>query len=386
MRYCTTGLVLALIQSCATGSTMDDREGAPSSMQSGGAGAAAFANPVGPARPAAGADPALEPHGCNDLRVEFKPVIPTVLLVVDRSGSMFDSAYGGSPTRWLALTEALFPSAGGVLSDYQGAVRFGLLTYTSDSGAGICPILRDVAPALGNLAAIKALYQEESARPNFKAETPTGAAVAAATEQLQAIAADGPGHILLVTDGEPDDCVTADPQCGQDLSIAAVQSAYAQGIGTSVVGISADVSAQHLQDLANAGQGMPVQAPDMQYIYNCVNPGYATLGAQYAAVGEAAGNAPIYQPADAAGLATAIGTLIRGVTSCDFELDGEVDLERAELGRVMLDGQRLIHDDANGWRMQSSRVLQLQGTACDRVQTESEALAISFPCDVVEVL
>jgi hypothetical protein len=153
-----------------------------------------------------------------------------------------------------------------------------------------------------------------------------------------------------------------------------------------VVGISADVSARHLQDLANAGAGLPVQAPPVQYTYDCVNPGYATLSASYAADGVAAGSAPIYQPSDAAGLASALETLIRGVTSCSFELMGEVDLEQAYLGAVVLDGRPLSYEDADGWRMQSTRVLELQGQACEQVLTESEQLSISFPCDVVDLL
>ena len=393
MRGYLPGLVLSLMCGCATGSTTDaDGGGSPSGSSSsasgvsGSAGNGPFGNADGPPELAVGADLDSEPRGCNDLRVEFAPIIPTVLLVVDRSGSMFDMPYGAHPTRWQALDEALFPGSGGVIASFQDSVRFGLMTYTADSAGGTCPILRDVAPSLGNHAALDSLYLEESTRPGYKAETPTGAALEAAIGLLQSSVDDGVAHILLVTDGEPDDCVTADPQCGQDQSIAAVQRARSLGIGTSVVGISADVSAQHLQDLANAGQGLPVQAPDMQYTYNCVNPGYATLSASYAAAGEAPGSAPIFQPADATGLASAFETLIRGVTGCSFELQGEVDLEQAHLGAVVLDGAPLSYEHADGWRMESSRVLEVQGSACEQILTESRELVISFPCDVVELL
>jgi hypothetical protein len=333
-------------------------------------------------------------HGCNDLIVEFNPVTPTVLLVIDRSGSMFDMAYGNSPTRWQALYDAMIAD-GGVVASFEHVVRFGLMTYTGDPQGNRCPLLRYVEPALDNYQAIRSVYDEESVRPTFKAETPTGVSLREATSKLAALddAANNPDarggtstkHMILVTDGEPDSCATPDPQCGQDESIAALQAAFGMGIGTSVIGISSDVSARHLQDLANAGHGEKVQAQDIQYTYNCVNPGYATLSAQYAAMGEAQGSAPIFQPGDSQAIGTALNTLIRGVYDCSFALHGEVDLARAELGTVQLDADRLKYMDANGWQMRDASTLQLLGTACDRVQKDASTLKVSFPCDVVEV-
>ena len=328
----------------------------------------------------------MTPRGCNDLIVEFKPVTPTVMLVIDRSGSMWDFPYGASPTRWQALYDALIPETTGAVPMFDSVVRFGLMTYTGNPAGGMCPILRYVEPALDNYDAIRKVIDEDSPKPAFKAETPTGVALRDATSKLAAVTGDDPQHIILVTDGEPDSCATPDPQCGQDESIAALQAAFGMGIGTSVVGISSDVSARHLQDLANAGHGEPVLAPDMQYMYNCVNPGFATLSASYAAAGAAQGTAPIYQPGDSQAIATALQTLIRGVYDCSFALNGEVDLARANLGTVTLDGSKLVYEDANGWKMRDNRTLQLQGTACASVQADASKLVISFPCDVVDVL
>src|SRR5262245_19025137 len=49
---------------------------------------------------------------CNSLTVDFKPVTPTVLLLVDRSSSMFDLGFGPSPDRWAPLKEALVGTNG----------------------------------------------------------------------------------------------------------------------------------------------------------------------------------------------------------------------------------------------------------------------------------
>ena len=358
-----------------------------SSSNAGSSGSGDFGQQPGTA--STGGSRAMQPpRGCNDLEVEFKPVTPTVLLVIDRSGSMWDMAYGTSPTRWQALYDALVGDGTGAIEGFTDVVRFGAMTYTSNPAGGMCPIFRYVEPALDNFAPIKKLLDEDSTRPTFKAETPTGLALKDAITKLgpAAVVDQGrpdPRHIILVTDGEPDSCTTPDPQCGQDESVQALQTAFGMKIGTSVIGISSDVSARHLQDLANAGTGQPVLMPDMQYIYNCVNPGRATLSATYSASG---GSAPIYQPGDSKAIGEALQTLIRGVYDCSFTLNGTVDLMRAHLGTVMLDGSKLVHEDANGWKMVDEVTLQLQGSACTSVQKDASKLVISFPCDVVDVM
>jgi hypothetical protein len=394
-------LALFALTACAQGATNDSREpggmgasGSASPQGSGAgatggaagtvAGSGAFENPAGPPDPQLFPD--AGPMGCNDLQVSFEPVIPTVLLLVDRSGSMWDSGYGASPTRWQAIYDALMDESTGAVQAFASEVRFGLMTYTSDGGTHTCPVLENVPPALDNFAAIDAVYTAASERPSFKAETPTGEGVRAATELLGQVSEPGAKHIVLITDGEPDSCTTFDPQCGQDESIAAVQEAFAQDIATFVIGISSDVGAAHLQDVANAGAGLPVRAPDMQFMYNCVNPGYASMTASYAAAGETPGAAPVYQPADGDAIATTLRTLIRGVRSCSFTLEGEVVLEDAHLGTVVLDDAPLAHDDPDGWHMRDPRTLELVGAACTRLQTDATELLVSFPCDVIDVL
>jgi hypothetical protein len=269
-------------------------------------------------------------------------------------------------------------------------VRFGLMTYTGNSTTRECPVLTSVAPALGNYDAIKRIYDEASPRPTFKADTPTGPGMRGAIAALAEVIippdqVGGPKSIILITDGEPDTCATPDPSCGQDESIAAVQAAFDMGIATYVIGISSDVGTLHLQDLANAGAGLPVREPDMTFMYNCLNPGFAVRSARYAAPGTAPGTAPVYQPADPAAIATTLRAVIRGVHGCSFALHGEVNLDEADRGTVLLDGMKLVYQDSHGWRMNDTRTLELVGDACARLQTDASRLVISFPCDVVQV-
>jgi hypothetical protein len=312
---------------------------------------------------------------CNSLTVEFEAVTPTVLLLVDRSSSMFDLPYASSPTRWQPLYDALMDPVNGPVKQLEGVVRFGFAAYTSNTNGSDCPGLSSVAPALDTYAAIDTAYQPLATPPPFKAETPTGAAIAEAAALLAS--EPGPKYILLATDGEPDTCQHVDPQCGQDESIRAAQEAYAGGITTIVVGISTDVSAAHLGDLANAGSGEPVVQPSGNFISLCVNGGYAQITADYATVG---GNAPFYQPGDQAQLQSQLVGALQGVRECDFTLQQAVSTSEAERCDVTIDGMALTH--TTDWTMQSETQLTLTEQACQTLQT-ADQISIECPCDVL---
>lgn len=321
--------------------------------------------------------------GCNDLQVEFESVVPTVMILVDRSSSMFDTPFGNSPNRWQPLKEALI-GENGVLRELHGAVRFGFATYTHQqvNGAAACPLMDviDIATATDSFDSIVNLYDEVSVDPattgsnplTYKGETPTGAAIRAVLPVLEADQAPGPKFLLLVTDGEPDTCAEPDPQCGQDEAIAAVQEAFAKNIRTFVIGVG-EIGRDHLQDLANAGAGQPVQRRTPQA--DCDPP---TLGS-YEPSG---GDARYYRPENPADLRDDIGRIVGGVRSCEFKLSEEVDLEKADKGTVLLDCEGLPYDDANGWRMTSPTDLELVGDACATIKTTIRPdLYITFPCE-----
>ena len=332
------------------------------------------------------------PEGCNDLAVEWESVIPTVMLVVDRSSSMFDIAFGDSPNRWDPLKDALV-GPGGVVKQLQSGVRFGFTAYTHQSvnGEGACPLLNDAGSiGLDNHDAIKEKYDEASSDPRasapspinsdeslpYKGETPTGAAIRAVTPELAAYSEIGPKYILLVTDGEPDTCAHPDPQCGQAESIAAVQAAHAEGIQTIVIG-AGEVGREHLQDLANAGAGQPVQQRPLGDCDEYVSSPQATYA-------DSGGDAPYYFPQDPEALRSAIAYAVGSVRSCEFTMNVEVDPEGVGDGQVWLDGKILSHDDPDGWHMSDQVTVVLEGKACERIKTQiNPGLVISFPCDVI---
>lgn len=361
-----------------------------------GAGGTGFfipdAGPINPTGPIFG-----EGKGCNELEVKFEKVIPTVALVIDRSSSMHD-AYGAG-TRWDVLRSALLDPAMGLVKANEAEVRFGLFTYTSTARSATCPDMGKAGFALGNHAAINMLYAGSNPpAPQEKGETPTGEALAAVTAELLAYGEPGPKYILLATDGEPDTCpgnCTAgscplsdrpgyprDPNCGQDKSISAVQAAFSKGIRTFVLAIGNEVGAEHLQSLANAGAGLPVmlgmQANWLQY--SCYNLPDQWKGSY---VPMTSMNSPFFRPSDAVALSQALRTIVDQVRNCKYTLKGEVQLDSAPLGWVVLDGMRLDYNDPNGWRMNSATELEILGTACDAIAgSRAKTLQVAFPCGV----
>ncbi len=335
--------------------------------------------------------------GCNDLTVATKEVTPTVLLLVDNSSSMWEPA----DKLWTPLYNVLMTKGTGIVDSLDEKVRFGFTSYRGSSTVNdpACPNLFEVDYELGNFEAIDTQYKKQTAeyKQGVKWETPTGAAIKKAAENLLAYQADPPGpkYILLVTDGNPNTCGALDPQCGSDESIKAVQDAKAMGIGTFAVGIGDIVAANvgceaawgrcgplHLQDLANAGQGLPVTAPPDQLKYQACTP-TQMLAATYAGAAETPGAAPFYTAANATELETAIKGLLNSVVSCTHDMNATV-VGNPALGTVLIDGAPATYNDPNGWKLEDNKVqITLQGTACDTFKAKpGSVLAVTFPCKV----
>jgi hypothetical protein len=289
--------------------------------------------------------------GCASVEVSFEPQTPTVVLLIDQSGSMTAAFSGGN--RWDVLYDTLMDPTTGIVATLESQVRFGLALYTGDGG-GNCPMLTQVTPpALDNRAAIDAVYAPQAPI----GETPTGDSITAITPALLAFGEPGPKAIVLATDGEPDTCEVPNPQTGQAEAIAAAQAAYASGIATYIIAVGDQVSAQHQQDMANAGLGLPLDG---------------TMG-----------NAPYYPANDQAALASAFQTIIDGVRSCTLALDGSIDPSKACEGTVYLDGVPLPCNDPNGWQLVTPTEIELLGDACETIQSGSHTVTGSFPCDAI---
>lgn len=287
--------------------------------------------------------------GCGDVNVMVEPETPTIVLLVDQSGSMTQDFMGTN--RWEALYTTLMDPATGVIGPLEDRMRFGLTLYTSEDGfeGGTCPMLSTVEPALLNRGAMDAVF--EPADPVD--ETPTGESLEAVAEELDKFPEPGPKAIVLATDGQPDTCDRPNPQEGEPESIAAAEAAFALGIKTFILSVGPDVAQDHLQEMANVGIGRAI---------------------------DSAMPAPYWQALDAGELEDAFNQIIGSFVSCTFTLNGIVDLDDFCEGSVWIDGRELACPDE--WQLLGDgRTIELLGAACEGLKDgQSHSIQADFPC------
>jgi hypothetical protein len=284
---------------------------------------------------------------CGSVNLDSRPVIPTVILIIDQSSSM-DEKFGTS-TRWQSLRDSLL-SDNGLIKELQNSVRFGATFYSAKEGNATCPMLTEVSVALGNFEAIKAKYPAKTI-----ADTPTGDAIDAVLAklpkgpELDPTAPQGPTIFVLATDGEPDRCEQLNPQNGQQEAIDAVKRAYGMNIRTYVIAVANEVGQKHLNDLANAGIGNTT-----------------------------ASQAPSWRANDDKGLRDALRSIVAGEVSCDVPLKGTVTGSSCS-GTIRIAGKDVPCNDPNGYELIGTNKLRLKGTACDAIKT-GQTLTARFPC------
>jgi hypothetical protein len=369
----------------------------------------------------------------------FTPKIPTVYVMVDRSGSMFDclstnsvepscgANNQGDPndTAWVKLRTATLT----VLQSLQAQVRFGLATFTG-TAMKMCPMVDGVAPDLNNYDKIAAYYNGLPAGPNSttpgeKYESPARQSLDKIGAELVADTTPGDKYILFVTDGEPDYCDDGVSLCPIDSVVAGLQNLKKQNITTIIMGIKSNVGQvppSVLQAYANAGAGEPTVAslgsataklsdifdqcqgragwladlmtsgkPQMRCNPSpCDNtaPMYTTIADYSATAGPTKPFAP--DVADSAALVSQLGTALAGVKSCTFDLSNvggqsiKVDLNQLSAAEVKVQGATVPLDMTNGWSMASASQLVLNGTACDNwKKPDVKDIAFNFPCKTI---
>lgn len=302
----------------------------------------------------------VEDSECVDFTRTYSSAPPTVMLLIDQSGSM--SFPFGQSTRWQVLRDAIIDPDNGLLSWLEPSANVGLMIYTSINGyqEGLaCPLVTELPAQFGNADQIRETYL--AAEPVEWGDTPTGDSIDQAVARLTALSEPTPKYILLVTDGDPDTCRRPDPQDGISEAIEAAERAYAQGITVRTVGVSEQIGARGLQAMANAGAGKPA------------------WGLVYGRDAEA--ERPLYASTNARELAEQLKGVIGDVRTCTIELGARVRSRRALDGRLLLDGVPLEFGALDGWTFVDEDTLQIHGASCERIQGEGEQLRVRFPCD-----
>jgi hypothetical protein len=368
---------------------------------------------------------------CQMATVMFAPKIPTVTLLVDRSGSMFHCLTGSTGdalcadpnnTSWHNLKVAIEA----VITQLDGQVRFGFATVwgTNPASGGMCPSLQGmttdvVAPALNNAAAIAKIYDglplpPQSSDPGKKFESPASESIAVAAKALMADASPGGKYIIFLTDGQPDYCDDSPALCATDSVVFQLQNAFAASIRTIVFGVQTplfDLAPGVLQSFANAGAGEPTLAPvktggSANDFYDQCN-GNASWAADLTASGKpkargstlgtymtTMGPTTPYTPSasNQSQLVTQLLAAISGVKDCTFDLGNlggqsikvdpaQLGMAHVCLGKTCPDTTEVAQDATNGWSMASATQLVLNGTACEKWRMPSNNdISFDFPC------
>jgi hypothetical protein len=138
---------------------------------------------------------------------------------------------------------------------------------------------------------------------------------------------------------------------------------------------------QHLQDVANAGAGLPVAPNTDEGNYQVCTGSPANVKATYAATGVTPGTAKYYTATSGAELKTAIQTLLSGVVSCTFDMNALVTGNAAH-GIVTVGSTTEVYNDPNGWKLEDNKYqVTLTGSACTTYQGGGNPLHIVFPCE-----
>jgi len=430
---CTAGVQPTPVGTAGTGGGSNPGAGGTSSSGSAGTGPG-IAGTTGPIGGFGGStnDGGM---GCQHTSYTFEPKIPTVYLVVDRSGSMFHCLTTSqcvcptkTDTSWSTLKTAIET----VLTQLDAQVRFGFTTIygtdPSNNRGGMCPLITgtladNVPPALNNAGAIMTKYdglawpvEAECQTGGKKFESPAMYAITAATKALTADTTPGDKYIIFITDGQEDYCDDSLEICASDSTIGALQAAFVAKIRTIVFGLQTmqfNLPGAVLDGFATAGAGEPTVATvpsnlDATAIFDqCqgVMPwrtdltasGHPTTRGPTAVVGTYAATAGPTKPfkpnaADQGMLVTQLAAALLGVKSCTFDLTTtggvsiKVDLKQLNKATIKVMGTTVPLDTAstNGWNMINETTVQLFGPACDAWRApDAKMIDFNFPCEII---
>jgi hypothetical protein len=306
-------------------------------------------SPVPPNNPGSGSatDQATPDANCPAVHFSAMAVTPSIELLVDRSGSMDTTDI--SPNRYSAITTGLVGASGVVMAE-QSRAYFGAALFAADQMPCLTLSGFTAPRALDNATAIKTLLDNH---PPNNGNTPTAPAIDAIAADFAANPppAGSPPIIVLATDGEPNSCGGGADDPGPSLTSA--KAAYNAGIRLFILGL-AGLNTSYLQDMANAGIGVPANGP----------------------------NAPYFTANSPTQLSDALNQIIGGVLSCDLGISGQVDPTYASSGTVTLDGQTLVY--GTDWTVINGTTIELQGAACQKLKTDTNPVVdAAFPCGAV---
>lgn len=309
---------------------------------------------------AKGPDEANDAGDCGESNFQAEPLPPNIMLVLDKSGSMFMEKWldnGVTKSRWASLhatTEFL-------LDAFGDEVNFGLKLFPSYMGSSTpdeltaCHVDPGVEVPCTSGSASDILDKMPDANANFEGATPTVSALMAAREHLESLDDPNPEAAILIVDGRTN--------CSQsNLVLAAVAAgAKEKGILVYVVGIDLDIQ--------------------------------TVLG--LAPVATAGGTEKIYNSTDSKALASSLEEIVDGIASCTVPLKEQPPYP--ELVKVSIDGKKKVphlkkytscqaaalDGNKSGWVYHTAKApyeeIELCGSSCDAFK-KSPKVDIAYEC------
>jgi len=259
------------------------------------------------------------------------PITPSILILVDRSGSEFVDATNGTFFNLRTAVEQ-------VVMQLQGQVRFGLASFVGDHSSGVCLLNYQSVPiALNNYSAIQVAYDGWGPLMPFgaKANGPAVEAIPMVRQALQDDPGIGPKYMMIVTDGQTDFCNDGNALCPADAVTYMIQDMYAAtpSVGTLVIGLPtsvSNISSAALQDFANAGAGQPVAIPSgagattSTDVYNqCTGQGTSAGSYSWSSLYTAAGRAGMTSLATYSATA-GTATVYTAATASETDLENQI--------------------------------------------------------------
>ena len=172
---------------------------------------------------------------CKDGGCVYAPCVPTVLFLVDRSGSMAD--------RWAAV----YASVSALVADNPDAI-FGLMDFPTAFGSTACGT--DSGMQIGFSFAETALFDAYFVATSPEGATPLVDAVETISYHAQNIFGVYRGNLVVLSDGA-DTCT--DSEVLTRLEAAVTQLSVVHGVSTYVIGYAYEGDASQLDVMAAAG-------------------------------------------------------------------------------------------------------------------------------------
>jgi hypothetical protein len=366
---------------------------APSAQPAAGSGSSAansgtliVANPTQTVLPPAqsgGVNPAMPGSGaCEVVQLVTEPVIPEMMIVLDRSGSMTD---GG---RWVPSVAAVRR----VTQELQTKIHFGLALFPDpDAAMASGPVVNNITDCF-TMPNPQMCIEEFNSRNDDAAACAPGkvfvpvaqnsAAMIASvldkampfggtptSDTLQQIlmsygstepapdAKPHPKFVLLVTDGMPTcpaghGSETTQPDI--DASNSAVEALAANSVKTYVIGY--DTTGPNNTMLSSVLDGFAQRGGTGDMMHRSVE--------------------------DEQSLLDELTRITFAIASCSFQLNSPP--ERADHVLVRLDGQQVNLDQPDGFALVGDRTVELRGQSCARYREGNHLLDAQVLCEIVQ--